>query len=73
LKLDYLVFLVRSTHLRNIMSADSKNVSSSKKKGGGFLQRKVNAKETITEEELLRKNTITPDDVLKLGKITRGE
>lgn len=53
------------------MSADSKNVSSSKKKGGGFLQRKVNAKETITEEELLRKNTVTPDDVLKLGKITR--
>jgi len=55
------------------MSADSKNLNS-KKKGGGFLSRQVKAKttETITEEELLRKGTVTPDDVLKLSKITKN-
>ena len=62
------------------MSADSKNLNSSKKKGGGFLQRQAKAKAaekniegSISEEELLRKETISPDDVLKLSKITKSE
>ncbi|XP_074643730.1 protein unc-119 homolog B-B-like [Tubulanus polymorphus] len=62
------------------MSADVK-MSGGKKKGGGFLSRQAKArnnstssstsnKDTITEEELLTKESITPNDILKLNKIT---
>ena len=44
-----------------------------KKKGGGFLARQAKAKKTITEEELLKKEIITPDDVTKLVKITESK
>lgn len=43
-----------------------------KKKGGGFLARQSKAKKTITEEELLKKDSVAPDDVLKLGKCTEN-
>ncbi|KAL3857032.1 hypothetical protein ACJMK2_011733 [Sinanodonta woodiana] len=45
------------------------SASTGKKKGGGFLSRQVKLK-TVTEEELLKKDIITPDDVLMLNKIT---
>lgn len=44
-----------------------------KKKGGGFLARQSKAKKTITEEELLKKDSVAPDDVLKLGKCTESK
>lgn len=44
-----------------------------KKKGGGFLARQSKAKKTITEEELLKKDAVTPDDVLKLTKCTESK
>lgn len=44
-----------------------------KKKGGGFLARQAKAKKTITEEELLKKDCVTPDDVLKLTKCTESK
>lgn len=43
-----------------------------KKKGGGFLARQAKAKKTVTEEELLKKDAVTPDDVLKLTKCTEN-
>lgn len=43
-----------------------------KKKGGGFLARQSKAKKTITEEELLKKDCVTPEDVLKLNKCTEN-
>ena len=46
--------------------------SASKKKGGGFLARQAKAKKPITEEELLKKDVISPDDVTKLTKITES-
>lgn len=64
------------------MSANVKVPSTStpgKKKGGGYLSRQAKTKdgkhdkmrETITEEELLRKGgDVSPDDVLRLNKIT---
>lgn len=59
------------------MSSKTKNTNSAgKKKGGGFLARAAKAKssdtspkQTVTEEELLSKEYITPDDVLALNKI----
>ena len=44
-----------------------------KKKGGGFLARQSKAKKTITEEELLKKDFVTPEDVLKLAKCTESK
>ena len=44
-----------------------------KKKGGGFLARQSKAKKTITEEELLKKDAVSPDDVLKLTKCTESK
>ncbi|OWF50266.1 protein unc-119 homolog B-like [Mizuhopecten yessoensis] len=46
-----------------------------KKKGGGFLSRAAKAKdkvtlEPITEDELLKKKDISPDEVLRLQKIS---
>ncbi|XP_064612755.1 protein unc-119 homolog B-like isoform X2 [Liolophura sinensis] len=58
------------------MSSDTRNSGSGKKKGGGFLARQAKAKSndakrsTMTEEELLQKDTITAEDVLRLNKIT---
>ncbi|KAK3608753.1 hypothetical protein CHS0354_005843 [Potamilus streckersoni] len=47
------------------------SASTGKKKGGGFLSRQAKSK-TVTEEELLKKDIITPDDVLMLSKITEN-
>lgn len=45
-----------------------------KKKSGGFLARQAKSKEkaidSMTEEELLKKATINPEEVLRLNKIT---
>ena len=42
-----------------------------KKKGGGFLMRAAKSKkEDITEEQLLNKDVVTPQDIVKLDKIT---
>lgn len=51
----------------SVASAERKT----KKKGGGLtgLLRKEQ-KEPITEEELMRKDIITPEDVLRLNKVT---
>ena len=46
---------------------------SSKKKGGGFLARQAKAKKAITEEDLLRKDAVSPDDVVKLAKNTESK
>jgi len=47
--------------------------SKGKKKGGGFLNRQVKSKkEDVSEEELRKKEFITPDDVLKLDQATEG-
>ncbi|KAI8783289.1 protein unc-119 B-A [Biomphalaria glabrata] len=50
------------------MSSEAK--TSSKKKEG-FLRRQAKSKcDPITEEELLKKDVVTPDDVLRLSKCT---
>lgn len=54
-------------------SGDDGGRSSTKKKGGGFLARQAKAKKTVTEEELLKKGSITPEDVLKLAKSTESK
>jgi len=55
------------------MSANSTNANGStgggRKKGGGFLARQANTK-TMTEEELLKKDRVTPGDVLRLTRAT---
>jgi len=44
-----------------------------KKKGGGFLMRAAKSKkEDITEEQLLNKDVVTPQDIVKLDKITES-
>ena len=58
------------------MSGNTRTVSSAgKKKGGGFLARQAKAKKpgSLTEEEILQKEIITPDDVLRLNKITESK
>lgn len=63
------------------MSANSKNANGGKKKDGGYLRREaVKAKggsarpapvsDPISEKDLLSKDRITPDDVLRLAKAT---
>ncbi|XP_064650491.1 protein unc-119 homolog B-like [Lineus longissimus] len=57
------------------MSSNVKTASSGKKKGGGFLARQAKAKtekNQVTEEELLQRDSISPDDVLKLHKISEN-
>lgn len=54
-------------------SNSNEDTGRAKKKGGGFLARQSKAKKTITEEELLKKDTVTPDDVLKLTKCTESK
>jgi hypothetical protein len=53
----------------SVASAERKT----KKKGGGLsgLLRKEQ-KDPVTEEELMKKDTICPDDVLRLNRITEG-
>jgi len=55
------------------MSANSKNANGStgggRKKGGGFLARQAHTK-VSSEEELLKKDHVTPSDVLKLSRAT---
>lgn len=57
---------------RSSNSNDGSVRSVTKKKGGGFLARQAKAKKSVTEEELLKKDIITPDDVTKLTKITES-
>ena len=70
------------TYLKtNKMSSKTKNTNSAgKKKGGGFLARAAKAKssdtspkQTVSEEELLAKEYITPDDVLALNRIAESK
>ncbi|GFN99595.1 protein unc-119 homolog [Plakobranchus ocellatus] len=49
------------------MSSEAKPQS---KKKEGFLRRQAKKTDFISEEELLRKDSVTPDDVLRLGKST---
>ena len=44
-----------------------------KKKGGGYLARQAKAKKPITEEELGLKDSISPEDILRLTKSTSGK
>lgn len=50
------------------------STTTGKKKSGGFLARQAKSKEkaidSMTEEELLKKATINPEEVLRLNKIT---
>ncbi|KFM68352.1 Protein unc-119-like protein, partial [Stegodyphus mimosarum] len=52
--------------------------SSSKKKSGGILRQAKSRRDQsaesdpITEEELLQKDVITPDDVLRLNRVTEN-
>jgi len=47
--------------------------SKGKKKGGGFLNRQVKSKkEDVSEEELRKKEFVSPEDVLKLNRATEG-
>ncbi len=49
------------------------NKAGQKKKGGGYLARQAKAKKTaITEDELVAKESITPEDVLRLNRSTSG-
>lgn len=46
-----------------------------KKKGGGFLMRAAKSKkgEDVSEEQLLKKDVISPEDIIKLDRITKSE
>ena len=59
------------------MSGGARNSSSSKKKsGGGFLSRQAKAKSKgpiVTEEELLAKSIISPDDIIAIKGITESK
>lgn len=52
----------------SVASAERKT----KKKGGGLSGLLRKEKEPVTEEELLRKDLITPDDVLRLSRPTES-
>ena len=57
-------------------SASSNDTERSvKKKGGGYLARQAKAKnpQPVTDEELRQKDSISPDDVLRLNKSTSGK
>ena len=61
------------------MSTNTRTVASAgKKKGGGFLARQAKAKDRkdkngLSEEDLADRDAISPEDVLKLSKITEGK
>lgn len=52
----------------SVASAERKT----KKKGGGLSGLLRKEKEPITEEELMKKDVICPDDVLRLNRVTEG-
>ncbi|XP_066928009.1 protein unc-119 homolog B-like [Clytia hemisphaerica] len=57
------------------MPSSDSAAAKSKKKGGGFLSRQVAKSkkgDTLTEEQLLKKDTITVDDVLRLDRATEN-
>lgn len=57
------------------MPASDSSAAKSKKKGGGFLSRQVaktKKTDTLTEEQVLKKEKITVEDVLKLDKATEN-
>lgn len=62
-----------------LKNSNVSNPASSKKRNGGFLRQAKSRKdhpadmEPITEEELAKKEFISPEDVLRLQKITEGE
>lgn len=62
-----------------VKNSNVPNPPSSKKRGGGFLRQAKSRKdhpadlEPITEEELAKKDSISPEDVLRLQKITEGK
>ena len=47
--------------------------SQQKKKGGGYLARQAKAKKTVGEDELNKRDIISPEDVLLLTKRTSGK
>ena len=53
------------------------STTTGKKKGGGFLTRQAKSKDkaldSMSEEELLKKSTISPEEVLRLNKITERQ
>ena len=51
----------------------AKGASVGKKKSGGFLARKAKANKIVTEDELLTKDSITPDEVLGIKGITESK
>ena len=60
------------------MNTKTSNANSGgKKKGGSFLARQAKARDKktgmITEEELLDRDIVTPDDILMLTRITESE
>jgi len=56
------------------MPASENSAAKTKKKGGGFLSRQVakSKKDTLTEEQLLKKDIISVEDVLRLDRATEN-
>ena len=56
------------------MPASENSAAKTKKKGGGFLSRQVaeSKKDTLTEEQLLKKDIISVEDVLRLDRATES-
>ena len=50
-----------------------KSASVGKKKSGGFLARQAKAKKVVTEDELLAKDSISPDEVLAIKGTTESK
>ena len=48
------------------------SAKSDKKGGSSFLARQK-AKRAVTEDDLLKKETISPEDVSKLNRMTKSE
>ena len=57
------------------MPAQDSSSGREKKKGGGFLMRAAKSKkgDDVSEEQLLNKEVITPEDITKLDKITQSK
>ena len=59
---------------RKKMSTNNRNsTGAGKKKGGGFLARHAKAKGGLSEADLLKKDMVTAEDVLKLSGITESK
>lgn len=52
------------------------STTTGKKKSGGFLTRQAKSKDktidSVTEDELLKRDAITPEEVLRLNRITES-